>query len=238
MVGISVLLDIHICTVCIFHFRKREKKKVANGSADSSASNGLETRPLVDYKLDTPEVKASVELVTNKYGRGLGFSAEDGDTTPYAPRHRATYPVSFVKGETVTNKLPELIPKVSKEQGAGQNKINDSSNNSAAAERSSPVPSFPTPVLNQSKDSDKSDSDVDNDDQDESVQGAQLPTFQPVPAESTQSSCNGKKPEAPVVSKSDSDMELEDFDVDDIDRQLELALEKKVCYICFCFRQK
>ena len=25
-------------------------------------------------------------------------------------------------------------------------------------------------------------------------------------------------------------MELEDFDVDDIDRQLELALEKKVCY--------
>ena len=130
-----------------------------------------------------PDVKASVELVTNKYGRGLGFSADDADITPYAPRHRATYPVSFVKGETVTNKLPELIPKVSKgeQQSAGQNKINDNSNNSATAERLSPVPSFPAPVSVQSKDSDKSDSDADNDDQDESVQGAQLPTFQPAP---------------------------------------------------------
>ena len=48
-----------------------------------------------------------------------------------------------------------------------------------------------------------------------------------------QSSCNGKKPEVALASKSDSDMELEDFDVDDIDRQLELALEKKACYKCF-----
>ena len=219
---------------CISYCRKGEKEKVANGSVESAGTNGLEPRPLVDYKIDTPEVRASVELVTNKYGRGLGFSAEDGDTTPYAPRHRATYPVSFVKGETVTNKLPELIPKVSKgEQSAGQNKISDNSNNSATGERLSPVPNFPAPVLAQTKDSDKSDSDIDNDDQDESVQGAQLPTFQPAPAESMQSSCNGKKPEVALASKSDSDMELEDFDVDDIDRQLELALEKKACYKCF-----
>ena len=58
-----------------------------------------------------------------------------------------------------------------------------------------------------------------------------MPTFQAAPAESMQSSCNGKKPEASHVSKSDSDMELEDFD-DDIDRQLELALEQKACYNC------
>ena len=227
-------------SLSIFLSRKKTKKRVASDDVDSSESNGVEPKPLVDYKVETPEVKPNVELVTNKYGRGLGFSAEDGNNTPYAPRHRATYPVSFVKGETVTNKLPELIPKVSKgEQSAGENNTNANSNNSSTkADRLSPAPAFPAPALPQSKESVKSDSDPEEneqDEQDETAQGAQLPTFQAASAEPTAPPCNGKQREGSTAPKSDSDMELEDFDPDDIDRQLELALEKKVEFCCMAF---
>ena len=207
--------------------RKKKTKPVTNGATNLSENDGFEPKPLVDYKIETPEMKPNVELVTNKYGRGLGFSADE-EVTPYAPRHRATYPVNFVKGETVTNKLPELIPKVSKaDPGASQSR-NDNIRSGAKLDRHSPAPGVPSQKPNKNRDSDKSDSDEDTDDQqNDPVQGPQLPSFQAAP-ESTQTSCDGKQKETPVESKSDSDMELEDFDVDDIDRQLELALEKKV----------
>ncbi len=67
--------------------------------------------------------------MTNQYGRGLGFLADGTDSPPggaggypgarshraggaaHRPGAAARLPVSFVKGETVTNKLPELLPK-------------------------------------------------------------------------------------------------------------------------------
>ena len=148
-------------------------------------------KPLVDYKIETPEMKQmkpNVELVTNKYGRGLGFTADEESVAPYAPRHKATYPVSFVKGETVTNKLPELIPKVSKVEppSAGQSQ-SDAIRVGTKARTSQPIsthaqdrqlPAHSIPLLSneKDKDSDKSDSDEEADDQqsEELVQGQSM----------------------------------------------------------------
>ncbi len=197
----------------------RRVKKVKHKKLDDSDDKKEAVKSLVDYTIETPDSapRANVELVTNAYHAGLGFASDDG-SSPHLSRGRvqnaSKYPVSFIKGETVTQKLPELIPKNATQKSELYPKPEQ------VLERQSPGPeereigpSLP-PDLGQSR-----SSPVPDVEDKELRENSQMPTLPHV---------EKKLKKVAEDSSSESDVEAEDFDIDDIDRQLELALEKKV----------
>ena len=190
-----------------------------NKKPEDSKDKEEPVKSLVDYTIETPDSapRANVELVTNKYHAGLGFAAEDG-ASPHLPRGRtqnaSKYPVSFIKGETVTQKLPELIPKNASQKSELYPKPEQ------VLDRQSPAPEEkeigPTLPPNLAESRSSPVPEVEDKEYRENSQMHALPHVEK----------KGKK--TAEDSSSGSDVEAEDFDIDDIDRQLELALEKKV----------